>query len=217
MYINLASTDKKARAAQINTDIGASGTMRLYTGSAPPSPDYPATGTLLVALPLSSPAAVASYSVQSATINTPGSGGTSGAQLVAGTTGTGVRFQAAVNIVGGVIASITSLVIPGTYSLAPTLFSSEPVVGGGVTGATFSLVLTGQLIFNSITQAVAIASGLAGYARISAIGGSGPSQDHAVGIIDLDCGISNAAVTMNTISIVIGAPVLCSTEVLTEA
>ena len=62
-YVNLAATLKNTRAAAINTAIGTSGTLKLYTGAQPASPDSAATGTLLVTLPLSATAGVASGGV----------------------------------------------------------------------------------------------------------------------------------------------------------
>jgi hypothetical protein len=207
-YINLASADKKARAAQINSDIGSGASMLLYTGSPPASPDYPATGSLLVTLPLSTPAAVASYAVQSAGIAAPGSGGANGAQLVTGTTGTGTKFQASVTITGGAITAVIGIVVPGVYSVSPISLVNEPVTGAGLTGAALSVVLTAQLVFGAITQANAVSTGTAGYARIVTSGGTG--------IVDLDCGTSNASVIMNTTSIALNGPILCSADLLTE-
>lgn len=183
--------------------------MQLFTGSPPISPDYPPNGTLLVALPLSSTAGTASLTVQSLVITNAGSGGTTGAQLVTGTTGTGTRFQASVTIAGGAIVAILGIVIAGVYSMAPTLLSNEPVSGAGLVGASLGLVLTGQLIFNPITLASATAAGVVGYARIVTAAG--------VGVIDLDCGTSNASVIMNTTTLALNGPVLCSAEILLEA
>jgi hypothetical protein len=207
-YINLASANKLARASAINAAIGSGGSMLLYTGSPPASPDYPATGSLLVTLPLSTPAATTSYAVQSAAIIIPGTGGTNGAQLVTGTTGTGTKFQASVTVTGGAITAILGIVVPGAYSVAPSSLLNEPVVGSGVTGATLSIVLTGQLIFGSIIQANATGTGTAGYARIETSGG--------VGIVDLDCGTSGSSVIMNTTAIALNGPVLCSADLLVE-
>lgn len=209
-YINLASIDKLHRATQINTDIGSGGNMLLYTGSPPVSPDYTATGSLLVTLPLSTPAGVVTYAVQSATVSNPGTGGATGTQLMTGTTGTGTKFQASVTVSGGGnITAILTISIPGAYSVPPTSLSSEPVTGGGVSGAVFAVIMTGQLTFNAITQANASGTGSAGYARIVTSGG--------VGIVDLDCGTSGTSVIMNTTSIAAGGPVLCNVDILTES
>lgn len=182
--------------------------MLLYSGSPPASPDYAATGSLLVTLPLSTPAATASYAVQSVAIANPGSGGTNGAQIVTGTTGTGSKFQVSVTIAGNVITAILGISVVGAYSVPPTVLINEPVTGP-ITGAALSVVMTGQLTFGAITQANATGSGTAGYARIQTSGG--------VGIVDLDCGTSGTSVLMNTTTIAIGGPVLCSMDILTEA
>jgi hypothetical protein len=209
-YINLASSTKLSRASQINTAIGSGGSMLLYTGSAPASPDYPPSNgsTLLVTLPLSSPAGTVTYAVQSAAIVTGGSGGTNGSQTVIGTTGTGTKFQASVTISGGAITAILSIVVTGSYSVPPTTLTNEPVSGAGLSGAALSVVMTAQLIFGAISQANATASGTAGYARIVTSGN--------VGIIDLDCGTSGTSVIMNTTAISAGGPVLCSADLLLE-
>lgn len=208
-YLNLASATKLARAAQINAAIGNGGSMILYTGAPPPSPDYPATGTVLVTLPLSSPAGIVTLAVQSATVANGGTGGTDGNQMVAGTTGTGSKFQASVTITGGAISAVLGIVVAGAYSAAPTNIMAEPVTGAGLTGAALSVVLTGQLTFNAITQANATGTGIAGYARIVTSNG--------VGIVDLDCGTQAASVTMNTTAIAQSGPVLASAELLVES
>jgi hypothetical protein len=210
-YINLAAATKMARAAQIAASIGAGGNMLLYTGEPPLSPDYPATGSLLVTLPLSSPPAVASLAVKAVIgITSGGTGGTDGAQLVTGTTGTGTKFQASVTVSDGAIININSVISPGAYSVAPEDLNNEPVTGGGVTGASFSLLLTGQLTFNPITVASASDTGVAGYARVVTADG--------IGVIDFDCGdnASDAAMKMNTTTITIGGPVICSGDLMVE-
>lgn len=208
-YVNLASVSKLARTSQLNTAIGSGGNLLIFTGSPPPSPDYPTSGTLLVTLPLASPAATASYAVQSASINTAGSGGVNGAQLVTGTTGTGTKFQASVTVTGGAITAVLTIAVAGAYSVLPSVPTNEPVTGAGLTSASLSLVMTAQLVFGAIAQANAVATGSAGYARIQTSGG--------IGVVDLDCGTSNASVLMNTLTINTGGPVQVSTDILTEA
>lgn len=69
-----------------------------------------------------------------------GSGGTPGAAVITGTTGTGTKFQANVTIGGGgSITSINSIAVAGSYTGNPTNLAAEPVTGGGLTGATVSL------------------------------------------------------------------------------
>ena len=86
---------------------------------------------------------VSTTKVVSATIANAGSGATvSFNQTVTGTTGTGVKFQAAVVIASGHITSITSISFPGDYTVNPTTPSAEPVTGvPGLTGATLNLVM----------------------------------------------------------------------------
>lgn len=62
-YTNLAIATKTSRAAAINTAIGASGSLLIYSGVQPSTPDTAATGTLLVTLPLSATAATAASGV----------------------------------------------------------------------------------------------------------------------------------------------------------
>src|SRR6185312_9320941 len=84
---------------------------------------------------------VTHHFVESATIANAGTGGTNGAAVVTGTTGTGTKFQANVTIAGGVIASVDSIAVEGDYTVAPTTPAAEPVTGGNLTGATLNLVL----------------------------------------------------------------------------
>lgn len=77
--------------------------------------------------------------VASATVDTGGSGGTNGAQVVSGTTGTGTKFQASVTISGGAITAVNSITVPGDYTVNPTSLTAEPVTGAGLTGATLNV------------------------------------------------------------------------------
>lgn len=84
--------------------------------------------------------------VVSATIDTAGTGGTPGAAVVTGTTGTGTPFQANVTIgAGGDITSVDSIAVAGDYTVPPTI-NGEPVTGGGLVGAKLDLSL-GLLAF----------------------------------------------------------------------
>lgn len=49
-YINFAVATKTARSTAINTQIGTSALLKIYSGSAPTNPDAAATGTLLATL-----------------------------------------------------------------------------------------------------------------------------------------------------------------------
>jgi hypothetical protein len=70
-----------------------------------------------------------------------GTGGTNGAQVVTGTTGAGMKFQANVTIAGGVITAVNSMAVEGAYSAPPANAAVEPVTGAGLTGATLSLTV----------------------------------------------------------------------------
>jgi hypothetical protein len=212
-YINLSSANRSTRAAAINTAIGSSGNMVIYTGTQPINPDLTATGTLIVTLPLSATAAVATTTVQSAVVVSGGSGGTNGTQTVTGATGTGTKFTASVTIAGGAITSVNSITSGGSYTVNPTNLNAETLTGSPTppTGATLALNMTGLLTFNTIatTPATGAGTNTAGYARITTSGGTG--------IVDLDCGTSGTSVILNTTSIVNGGPVVVSSCVFTEA
>ncbi len=85
---------------------------------------------------------VTTTQVNAATIVNPGAGGAPGPATVTGTTGTGTKFQAAVTISpGGIIASIDSITVQGSYTVNPTTPAVEPVTGGGLAGATLALAM----------------------------------------------------------------------------
>jgi hypothetical protein len=83
-------------------------------------------------------------SVISATVNAGGSGGTNGQVTITGTTGTGTKFAARGNISGGALTGNLILINAGNYSVDPTSLGAEPVTGGGLTGATVALTMTGD-------------------------------------------------------------------------
>lgn len=61
---------------------------------------------------------------------------------VTGTTGTGVKFQASVDVsTENGIYLINSVTVPGAYTHNPTNLSSEPVAASNLSGATFSIQL----------------------------------------------------------------------------
>lgn len=108
------------------------------------------------------------------TIASAGSGGTPGAAVVTGTTGTGTKFQANVTIGGGgSISSVDNLVIGGSYSVNPSNTNAEPVTGGGLSGAQLAIemgvgsvsvtsagVFTENSIGGNFTQASTSGSGV---------------------------------------------------------
>jgi hypothetical protein len=83
-------------------------------------------------------------SVVSASVNAGGSGGTNGQVAISGTTGAGARFTARGNISGGALSGPLIVTNPGSYSVDPTSLTAEPVTGGGLTGATVALTMSGD-------------------------------------------------------------------------
>jgi hypothetical protein len=83
-------------------------------------------------------------SVVTATVNAGGSGGTNGKVTITGTTGTGTKFTATGNISGGALSGPLTIVNAGSYSVDPTSLSAEPVTGGGLSGATVALTMSGD-------------------------------------------------------------------------
>jgi hypothetical protein len=80
--------------------------------------------------------------VVSATLAAAGTGGTPGNATVTGTTGTGTKFQAGVTIDNtGVIVSVNSILVPGSYTVNPTSLTNEPVTGGGLVGAQLHIAM----------------------------------------------------------------------------
>lgn len=79
--------------------------------------------------------------VLSCSVVAGGTGGTNGAVTIVGTTGTGIKFQATGQITGGVLSGALTVSNTGLYSTNPTSLTAEPVVGGGLTGATVALTL----------------------------------------------------------------------------
>lgn len=82
---------------------------------------------------------VQSTKVVSATIVAGGTGGTNGAQIVTGTTGTGTKFSANVTVAGNTITAVNSIAVPGAYEVNPTVLTAEPVTGASLTGAQLSV------------------------------------------------------------------------------
>ena len=82
---------------------------------------------------------VSSTQVNSLTVVSAGTGGVTGLATITGTTGTGIKFNAQVNIVSGAIASVLSISYGGNYTVNPANVAVEPVTGGGLTGATVAL------------------------------------------------------------------------------
>lgn len=77
----------------------------------------------------------------SITINAVGSGGTPGSATFTGTTGTGTKFTFTAVVAGdGTLTGATPVFVQGgSYTVNPTSLTSEPITGGGVTGATVTI------------------------------------------------------------------------------
>ena len=92
-------------------------------------------------------------SVLSATVNAAGSGGANGIAIVTGTTGTGTKFQARGVIASGALTGPLTVVNAGSYTVDPTSLTAEPVTGGGLTGTTVGLTMSGDLaVLNSLNS-----------------------------------------------------------------
>lgn len=216
-YINLSAQDKHNRNAAINSDIGTTGYLMIYSGTRPASPDITtSSGNLLVALPCSNPFGSLTWTVQSATLVSGGGGGAGTTGTVTGTTGTGTYFTATVSISGGVIISINNIATAGSYTALPSNLASEPVAGtSGLTFTSapiFALAMTSVLTAGAITQTNATASGTASWARLATSNTAG-----AAGIVDLDVGTSGASVIINTTTIASGGPVVVNSCSIAEA
>ncbi len=76
-----------------------------------------------------------------------GTGGTPGRTTFTGTTGTGTKFTCIGTINGaGNLTGALTLVNAGNYTVNPTSISSEPITGGGLTGATVSIAMGVQTV-----------------------------------------------------------------------
>lgn len=124
-YINFAATLKTSRASAINTAIGTSGLLKIYTGAQPATPDTAATGTLLVTLPLSATAGSVSGGVL--TFNA-----ISQADAVA----TGTAGYARVTTSGGTAVIDLDVATSGAYV---TLNTTSIVSGGPVVVSAASI------------------------------------------------------------------------------
>lgn len=149
LYITL--TDGAGNLVQ--TDTTASlvfGVLPSSTNNVPVTngTGYAAGDTILVSGGTSTRAAkigVIATQVISATVVSGGSGGSNGPVTITGTTGNnngGTLFQATGTISGGALTGPLVITVSGTYFASPTSLSVEPVAGGGLTGATVSLVMS---------------------------------------------------------------------------
>jgi hypothetical protein len=211
--IQFAAATKGNRVAHITTDLGGTAYLMLYQGTQPASPDNTvSSGNALCALPCSATAAVKHFYVVGAAVKAGGSGGTNGTQTVTGTTGTGTKFQASVTVSGGAVTAVGSISVAGDYTVLPTSLDAEPVTGASLTGATLSLNMTAQIVFNTITTTNGSATGTVTFGRFAANNTAG-----GVGIVDLDVGTSGTSIIINNTSITSGVPVVATSATITEA
>jgi hypothetical protein len=96
------------------------------------------------------------YFVSNVAIVNAGSGGTNGAAVMTGTTGTGTKFQANVTIAGGVITAVNSMAVEGNYTVSLTDPTAEPVTGGNVTGATLAVTMESLVTTVAGVQAIGV-------------------------------------------------------------
>lgn len=129
-----------------NAHAAGNGTVTAIAPGAPGA-GYQTIPTVAITVPASGAKSTGSAAAATAvmgvvanpTIAAAGSGGTNGAAVVTGTTGTGTKFQANVTIAGGAITAVNSVAVAGAYTAMPTTLAAEPVTGAGLTGATLNL------------------------------------------------------------------------------
>lgn len=131
MATNFTTVENNNRATTLNTNIGTSATLKIYTGSAPTNADTAVTGTLLVTLTCNASAfgtvsggVITLGSVTAGTAVATGTAGyarlaTSGATTICdltsiGTSGSDINLNST-SITSGGTVSITSGTITETY------------------------------------------------------------------------------------------------------
>lgn len=207
-FLNFSRQLKSNRASQISATVASNGQLRIYTGPPPASPDIAATGTLLATLACSpSFGTSGSSGVVAVTVTNGGSGYTSPPTVIFGNGGgSPVAATATAVVENGVVTRVIVTSFGSGYPNAPTV----SFTGGGGTGATATSEISPVMIANAIAQANAVADGVAGYARVTTSAGAG--------IIDLDVTGpgGGGSVVINTVNIVTGGPVQCTSFVLAE-
>ena len=101
------------------------------------------------------------------------------------------------------------LIYTGAYPATPDTAATGTLLATLPCSNPFGTSASGVLTANAITQANAVATGTAGWARLQTSGG--------VGIVDMDVGTSGASLNLNTTAIVSGGPVQVTSLTLTEA
>ncbi len=213
--LNLSLAAKQARANAISTIIGASGTIKLYNGTQPATPDTALSGNTLLSTMTGNATAFAASAVTNGVNNLTGGLGGTGMTPTNGTfavafAGGGGSGAAALAVVSS--GAITGYIItnPGTgYTSAPTV---SLAAGGGTPPTAPTAVLGVVLAANAITQdSSAAASGTPTFARISTSDGTAH--------IDVDVGAvgSNASFQITPATVTAGASVSCSSFAIEEA
>lgn len=129
-----------------------------------------------------------------------GSGGTPGAQVLTGTTGTGTKWQANVTVDGsGAISSINSIAVAGSYTAnpaySPTGYLTDQMTGGGF-GAPFQPVIRVRMGVNTVSiinPGSFVANAPAGAFTQASTSGSGSGATFISGVFGIaNLTISNA-------------------------
>lgn len=208
--LTLSSAAKQARLTSLNTLLGNSALIKIFTGSIPASPDIPPAGTLLSTLTGSAAGfgTVLGSAVNLLTLGAPGAGYTS-APTVSFTGGGGTGAAATAIIAGGALSQIT-ITNPGSgYTTPPTVTLTA---GGFSTAAAAPVAVLGAVLqAGTIAQDnSAVASGVPGWARLSS------SANAAV--LDVDCsGLGGpGAMQIAPGQITQGAPVTCGSFLIDE-
>ena len=208
--INLSTAVKQARATAINTALGASAFLRIYSGAIPASLAVAATGTLLSTLTGNATTfgAVIIDGVNNIVLGTGGAGYTSAPTVAfTGTPGSGAAAIAIIS--GGVVTQIQLTNAGSGYTSAPTM----TLTGGGFTTAagTPTALLGVVLQAGAITQDPSAANtGTPGYCRFF--------SSANVAIMDVDISASGGTGAMQFIpaTITAGAPVTNANFIVEE-
>jgi hypothetical protein len=177
-------------------------TILLSTALNAPGTGYAPGDTVTLAGGTHSIAAIVTLSttnVVSASLAAAGSGGTPGAAVVTGTTGTGTKFQADVTIsAGGIIASVDSIAVSGSYTVNPTSLTNEPVTGGGLVGAQLNITMGANTIFVSNGGNYTVNPAGATFTQASSSGpGTGATFQSAIfGPLDVTFSVAGAYSTL---------------------
>lgn len=208
--LNLSTPTKQSRAAAVNSALGASALLRIYSGPIPATADAAATGTLLSTLTGNAAGfgTVVPAGINNIVLSTGGAGYTS-APLVSFTGGAGTGATAVAVVSGGAVTQIT-VTNPGSgFTSAPViaLTGGTPTTAAGTPTAVLGVVLQAS----AITQDSSAANtGTPGYCRVSSSTGTG--------VFDVDVSAVGGTGAMQLVpaTITAGAPVTCSSFLVDE-